>query len=311
MLSKFDLEVFFTNYCAVMTLSEGEKLRQKLRESYGLENYTVDHNCAACSHHKISSEDTFFAYRFLSSQHLQDFLPKYDKQLLLTLSHHFINVYTALWSSPNTTLVEAGNHFISKYLKNDFNYTTVHKRSLEGACNGVLSQNIKLSDFSPLDIPMGNKEWTGNLKKAHPLCVMTADFVNETLHLQNKQNDPLFISFDGRGDVSGLVKYGAIFSSVLEINEADGFAERKFLDMFIAMHGDFFILNPYSTYSWQIFVIRTVLGLKSVPILNNKDFYLRNSVESNNMTDHEGLWVSWSTIITESENMRIGLKEET
>ena len=64
---------------------------------------------------------------------------------------------------------------------------------MEGECNGILSQNTKLSDFSPLDIPMGNKEWTGNLEEAHPLCEMTADFVNETLYLQNKQNDPLFV----------------------------------------------------------------------------------------------------------------------
>ena len=39
MLNKFDLSVFFTNYCAVMTLPEGEKSTQKSRGSYGLENF--------------------------------------------------------------------------------------------------------------------------------------------------------------------------------------------------------------------------------------------------------------------------------
>ena len=70
----------------------------------------------------------------------------------------------------------------------------------------------------------------------------------------------------------------------------------------------FFILDPRSTFSWQMFVIRTVLGLESVPILKNKDLFVINSKESDRFTDSEGLWVSWVNIITESEKMRYSLE---
>ena len=52
--------------------------------------------------------------------------------------------------------------------------------------------------------------------------------------------------------------------------------EIKFLDMLIAMNADFFIMNPHSSYSFEIYVIRTILGLQSVPIMNNEDFYMRD-----------------------------------
>ena len=308
MLNKFDLTVFFTNYCAVMTLPVGEKSTQKSRGSYGLNFFDGNYNCVGCSYHSIASAESLFINYVMSSTEFGGFLPKYDKQLLRTLSHHFINVYTSLWSSPNPSLVEASNHFISKYLKNDFNYTTVHKRALDGGCSEVLSHNTKLSDYSKLELPMNNREWKGDLLKEHPLCNMTAGFINDTLHLHNKQGDPLFVSFDGVGDVSGLKKYGAIFSSVLDTSLTHKNPERKFLDMFIAMQGDFFILNPRSTFSWQIFLIRTVLGLESVPILKNKDIFVRNNPESDKFTDSEGLWVSWVNIIAESEKIRYSLE---
>ena len=41
----------------------------------------------------------------------------------------------------------------------------------------------------------------------------------------------------------------------------------KFLDLFVAMHGELFLLNPRSTFSWEAYLVRVCLGLYSVPVL--------------------------------------------
>ena len=58
---------------------------------------------------------------------------------------------------------------------------------------------------------MDRVEWTGNLMKNHPLCDMPADFVNTTLTMHHKESPQhkMFISFDGRGDVTALRSMGA------------------------------------------------------------------------------------------------------
>ena len=37
----------------------------------------------------------------------------------------------------------------------------------------------------------------------------------------------------------------------------------KFVDMFVAIHSDLFILNPRSTFSWEIYLVRLCLINKS------------------------------------------------
>ena len=307
MLAEFDLTVFMTNYCAIMgTLNTTLTSRDIIYETSTGQMYThknedasVHVHCSNCTHHYIAASDSFFIYSLFVSNEYKNILHKYDNQLLKKLTHHLIEVYTSLWSSPSVALIEASNYIIAKYL--GFNYTTIHKRSLEGGCSEVISHNIGNGDFSILELPMNNSEWKGDIGKFHPLCEMTATFVDDTLHMHHRENNPLFVSFDGQGNVSALLKYGALFSSDFEFKSQDTI-NHKFLDMILAINGDFFVLNPRSTFSWQIFVIRTVLGLESVPILRNKDFYMRMSKESDRMSDIEGLWISWAGVITEVKN---------
>ena len=37
--------------------------------------------------------------------------------------------------------------------------------------------------------------------------------------------------------------------------------DKKFLDLFLSIHGDFYLLNPLSTFSWQVYVVRVCLGM--------------------------------------------------
>jgi len=80
----------------------------------------------------------------------------------------------------------------------------------------LLGDVTKPSDFTMGELPMDRVEWTGNLMKNHPLCDMPADFVNTTLTMHHKESHKMFISFDGRGDVTALRNMGAVFSTVLD-----------------------------------------------------------------------------------------------
>ena len=45
--------------------------------------------------------------------------------------------------------------------------------------------------------------------------------------------------------------------------------------MLVAMMSQLFVLNPRSTFSWEIFVVRECLGLPSLPVLRTKDLYVQ------------------------------------
>ena len=89
---------------------------------------------------------------------------------------------------------------------------------MDGTCAKTLSDFTKPSDFTMGELPMDRAEWTGNLMKDHPLCDMPAEFVNTTLTMHHKESSQhkMFISFDGRGDVTALRNMGAVFSTVLD-----------------------------------------------------------------------------------------------
>jgi hypothetical protein len=251
----------------------------------------------------INSEQAFFLFEIWENKtywtNLEVEVPPL-KDSILDISHTFLQVYSILWSSPLKRIQIAAEWIIANYLDNNLRYTSIHKRQLEGGCNAVLLDVTKPSDFSPLDLPMYRPEWLSN--SSHPLCEMPLDFILETLymHKRDKNSTRIFISFDGNGDRETYTNYGVVFGDVLQ-NAELGFKlssdDMKYVDMFVAMHGDFFILNPRSTFSWEIYIIRVVLGLQSVPLVTGNDFYLRKMP-----TD---LWVSWTSTISAISGIEI------
>jgi hypothetical protein len=148
----------------------------------------------------------------------------------------------------------------------------------------------------------------------------------------------MFVAFDGRGDVSDYRQINAVFSSDVDFSSSSASSslvpthwsapgstaaptplhisdvnniDKKFVDMFVAMMSEFFILNPRSTFSWEIYLIRLALGLSSVPVMTDKDLYVQHPEESrqNNLT---GLWVSWTAARIAAVDLRsaAGLKEK-
>jgi hypothetical protein len=165
----------------------------------------------------------------------------------------------------------------------------------------LMVASIPLEEFSPLQLPMNSSLWKENLALSHPLCDMRASFVVETMSLnhRNASNTHIFLAFDGRGDISDYESIGVVLSKHFTGNGADNMGtELKFLDMFVAMHSEFFVLNPLSTFSWEIYIIRVCLGLESVPVMQTRDIYFMTSVwyayYKRRATDG---WVSYTSIV--------------
>jgi hypothetical protein len=166
-----------------------------------------------------------------------------------------------------------------------------------------MSSCTSIDDYNSSEVPMDAPEWKANLYRNHPMCDMTASFASSILQQHNRTHNMLFLAFDGRG---GIEDYMAVNATIIRGEEfaqvLDSFRrETKFLEMFMAIHGDFFIMNPRSTFSFEVFVIREALGLISVPVLRSHDFYVKNprAIDVKNP-----LWVTFSSIQQEAISMQ-------
>lgn len=284
---------------------------------------------------ELESEESFWFFKiFLGEKHVKRYpahapLPVLSPVLIEEMSLHFLRVVACFWAHVSHNLVSEASHLIHKQLHANLNYTSVHKRSMEGGCSKLLNAETVQADYDPKQLPMDSPEWAGNLEKAHPVCEYTLSFVHETIALFMQQNDkgnlnaatmPIFLAWDGRGSVDDYRTGGQTALSVDHMKKEslslDG-DTLKLLDMFVAMHADLFILNPRSTFSWQIYCVRVILGLPNVPVMEQKDLFVTKkaqydalSKEQNTyLQQHElkkestgdkivfdGRWVSWTSV---------------
>ena len=267
---------------------------------------------------EITSEESFFLFQLFYSNHYRSLLPPLNETTIADLSLHFLKVYAGLWCCPLHETVAAADWLIHNHLHNSLRYVSVHKRQMEGGCSKTMAGVTQPADFSPRDLPMQRREWRGPLASSHPLCEMPLPFLRDTMDMHHRNCSDIFVAWDGRGDVSSYRREGAVFSDMLDTtlaNHRD--VNLKFVDMFLAIHSDLFLLNPRSTFSWQIYLVRVCLGLFSVPVVRGNDLYLQRVPDELGMSlppqpPHlEGdaslplpplpkirpLWVSWTSVI--------------
>lgn len=277
---------------------------------------------------ELVSSDAFFLFTVFEQDVFKPLLPKVDDKLIEEISLHFLVVYAALWSRPRSALIQASLCIIENALDDHLNYMSAHKRSLEGECDNLLSAITVTSDFSPDELPMDHGEWAQCESKSnsgsdsaervhcnHPLCTMSPSFVAATAKLNHADGRPIYLSFDGQGDISDYKTLGegrVVVSSTMphclspsaspsgghhDNHHGDDRVSEKFVDMLIAMHAGFFILNPRSTFSWEIYLIRVVLGLESVPIIRNNDMYLQDLNKDYKELNRTRFWVTWESVV--------------
>lgn len=271
-MKHFDLSVLSQSHC--FTLNAAIPQNKKLYE--------------------VTSEESFFIFQ-LFREPFTTLISPLNEGTVASISKHFLRVYAALWSSPTHSVIAASEWIISNHLNGKFDFTSVHKRNLDGGCGKIMSENTKPADFLSTEIPMDIPDWQGDLRKHHPLCEMSVEFVRSTMALHNRTDKSMFVAFDGQGDVSAYRRHQAVFSSVTATHSEHGKMPMKFVDMFVAMQADLFIQNPRSTFSLQIFIVRTCLGLLSVPTLPSNDIYVQR-VPHDLEAAHRPLMVSWRSL---------------
>lgn len=116
----------------------------------------------------------------------------------------------------------------------------------------------------------------------------------------------IFLAFDGKGSVMDYQVNQAVFSTQLSLDKKNAWEPGvlRFIDMLVAMHAQVFVLNPRSTFSFQIFVIRSIWGLPSAPILSDFDVYgkkyqdweVKNCSFASQINTTHAFWVSLRSI---------------
>lgn len=251
---------------------------------------------------EITSEEMFFGFKVYELEAYKPLLqPFTTNQTVPLLSLHFLQLYASLWCCPHRKLLHGAEMLIQTVLDGNFHYSSVHKRQLDGGCSKIMGHNTKPSDFSQKELPMNRPEWNGNLVRSHPLCDMSFEFVQDTLSMHLRNNSKLFVAHDGRGSVEDFKQHGAYFSFHLDNPELKANLDTKYLDMFTCIHSDFFVLNPRSTFSLQIFFVRSILSLPSVPIIRNNDIFLQKIPDE---TKGRELWVSMSSVLNALQGAR-------
>jgi hypothetical protein len=222
------------------------------------------------------------------------------------IARHYAQLYSSLWCCPSDDLMKVTSQIITNYFNNTlFSYTSAHKHNLEGNCDKHVL-NMKLSNFPPFELPMmatpvyGNG-MVANILDIYPLCSMPLKFVKATQDFHNRTNQRIFLAFDGQGNISDYEAHNTVIGSqIMHTLPNNTSIQGKDIDMMIAIFADLSILNPKSTLSWQIFVIRECLGLESVPKLQDTDLLMRTA------TDHpKQQWINWKDIINACKELRM------
>ena len=264
---------------------------------------------------EITSEDSFFLFKIFQKpgEFQERFgdkgLPAFSSSILHSISEHFLVVYAALWSSPREHLLAGGIWIIQNRLQNNLRYSSAHKRSLEGHCTHMMNKCTNTSEFSPLELPMDSPQWEpASLLRSHPLCDMPATFLRDVLTMHNRNHSLLFLAYDGQG---GLGSYAAWRPPILSIDLPASLhitsGDLKFLDLFVSMHGDFFVSNPLSTFSWEIFIVRLCLSLESVPVIATNDLYMMHGDGfAHYKRDLHDRWVSWTSAMQALDTLSEG-----
>jgi|MDTB01.3.fsa_nt_gb hypothetical protein len=280
---------------------------------------------------EIESEDSFWLQNILgqglhSKQFKDKHLPQLDKGVVAEMSMYFLDVYASLWGHVKTVVMQEAIRILAQRMKHDLQYTAVHKRDMEGGCAHLFDVNLEKSKCAYLanQIAINSTAW--HIAGSSALCIMDATFVSDTMLLHGrdmkrrkgykvngKEAHPVYLAWDGKGSIDSYVALDTDYvlsadfrenHSAKELKEAGihhSDALLKFVDMYMAINADLFLLNPRSTFSFEIYAIRTILGLNSVPILNDKDVYMLSENEyleraKAGSEGWDGRWVSWRSL---------------
>jgi hypothetical protein len=229
---------------------------------------------------KVSSPDLFLVFQLLNDERLG--LPKYSMAVVDEVSDVYVHAYSAMRSVWHESFEEYAKAVISTPFAGTSKYTGAHRRELQGYCDKwMIAMNHNV--FNGSEIPLRGAYWEdihpsangkiareikeGRMSSSHPLCSMELSFVRDTQAMHSRSNQPIYLASDGQGILSDYINSHDVAGTAIgrpKPQWEDGKVV-KYFDMFMLLNADFALLNPRSTFSWEVFVVRAALGLLSVP----------------------------------------------
>lgn len=243
-----------------------------------------------------------------------------NKDLINLASEIYLLTCAILWSQPKQYIIQAAIWLMKNKLKlsSSLTYTSVHKRQMNGYCNKIF-MDFTIADISNSDVPINEKYWQlvdesfsdkDTIIYKNPICSMNYSFVSDIQIIHNVTNQMIFLSSDGYGRSDDYPLHQVITSNDLDLTLFPQFIDVPddilYLDMFIAIHSDLFILNPRSTLSTFIYVVRVALGLgkSSVPRISNRDIYCFTKKEYKIFMKFQK-WISYDDILRIYDEIQI------
>lgn len=241
MLTPFDLKQLKSIFCICQSIPDGADL------------VTID------------TPDVYSGYEVWRKEKYTDFakdLPPLTEELVLgSISDHNRQVAAALWGNVDPNLIRIAIQLIVGYMGGSLSFVAAHKRSFEGACFKIINHTDAFA-IDAASFPNPTKWISNPAKPPNHLCDMPLELIDDFCnHLRNTERgcEKIFLAWDGQGSA---VEYGHEAPKGGRVVVGRGLLFQlhpelaNFVDMFVCVVADVFIMNPLSTWSWNVAVPR-------------------------------------------------------
>jgi len=222
----------------------------------------------------LRGEDVYFGHTlFIDPQarygSLSSLLPVLSETTMLGLARHAHLVSALLWKGTNRHLHRAVSDIFQHELMNRPDFMAIHLRSFEGQCHKLLQAATSSEHFLPEEhylreaLCSMSHSAIARLIKATNLTSTSLVYIATDIHPRRLRHmlpplssgtyvfsDAAYESMIRRLTARGNDDFTATAAEL----RAPGY--RKFVDMLLCIRSGVFVMNPASTFSWEIFVAR-------------------------------------------------------
>lgn len=260
-LRPFDLQPLIQTFCVIIEIDSSNSNR--VREGKSADILT------------LRGEDIYFGHTLYLDPHkrygnLSQHLPILSWPLMRRLAEHAHTVSSLLWTGANRYLRLAVSDIVLHDLGNRSDYMSIHLRSFEGQCFKMLHSATSLEHYRPQDRYLRNalcsmsSEALGRLNAAYATNVehavakytyVATDLNSRRLRHMIPTHEKQYVLGDSAYQ-SMLKRLRSQGIKEIEFRELSMPVYRIFVDMMLCIRSAVFVMNPASTFSWEVFVAR-------------------------------------------------------
>ena len=220
-------------------------------------------------------------------------------------AHYYMGVLSALWADVRESYKTFALEQAQSLFGGEFEYSVVHKRSFEGTCHKEYAEKTNVErDFLPLIAHQSMVDSIVNdMHYMHPLCSMDPKWIVPLIQRKRKfVSADIYVLTDGQTDDTLWAARAAASGTPMQVANSTGLVNPNVViggnsfidkrqdseglnavmsDLWMAVLGrGIFIGSPRSTFSFQIFILRAILGnVVNLPLAMDFDLYFNINVD--------------------------------